>query len=58
MPRDRTTFRVDFDDETVAMLIDLCAECGKPPRRLIAELVRDVLVDDAREHAPAPSILN
>jgi hypothetical protein len=50
MVDDKTFFRVGFDDETVAMLIELSEATHCPPAILAASIVRCVLVDDLAAH--------
>lgn len=48
---DGTYFRVGpFDDETTAMLMELSEATHCEPAKLIASILRDVLVDDALQH--------
>jgi hypothetical protein len=48
---------VGLDDLTVARLMALCESVGAPPRLVIAAIVRDVLEDDARNHAEPPGVV-
>jgi len=41
----QTFFRVGFDDETVAMLIELAEECHADPRSLIAAIIKATLLN-------------
>jgi len=45
-----TFFKVGLDDEAVTLLLNLSAVVGKPPRKLIAELLRAILIEDADAH--------
>lgn len=47
---ERTEFIVGLDDQTVALLMEAAATCRCSPRDLIASIVSDVLLDDARAH--------
>lgn len=58
-PNHATVFEAEFDDDdTVAHLLEYCAEVGRPPREVIAGIVRDVLIDDARAHSAFRHKLN
>ena len=46
----RTFFRIGLDDEATTLLLDLSVAVGQPPRELLARLVTDILIEDAREH--------
>lgn len=45
-----TAFYVIFDDETMAMLVELSEACHAAPAHLVAAIVRDVLRDDQEAH--------
>jgi hypothetical protein len=47
---DETYWRVGFDDETAAMVVELSEACHCAPEDLITAIVRDVLVDDLAAH--------
>jgi hypothetical protein len=48
-----TYFRIGLDDEATGLLLDLAAVVGKPPRELLAQLVRDILIEDRDCHTPS-----
>lgn len=45
-----TFFKIGLDDEATTLLLDLSVAIGQPPRELLARLVTDILIEDAREH--------
>lgn len=48
---DLTYFRIGLDDEAMTLLINLSEVTGKAPPILLADLVRDILVEDAEAHS-------
>ena len=45
-----TYFKIGLDDEATKLLLDLSVVVGQSPRSLLARLVTDILIEDAREH--------
>lgn len=47
---DRSYFRVGFDDETMARLVEMAEACHCPIEVLVAGIVASVLEDDSLAH--------
>jgi hypothetical protein len=45
-----TYFKIGLDDEATTLLLDLAVVTKQSPRELLARLVRDILIEDSREH--------